>query len=378
MNKFEKYHAISIDNSTLKSLKYNFEKSLLNKLEQFKESEIQVLVPDIILIEINKHLLQDTINARPKIEEFKGIIEANYFPQLNSALDAVKGFSSDEIGLLVKDRIQKFLDRTNAVIIESSEYLNVDDLIDLYKNTQIPFENNEKKKREFPDAIALLSLEGYAEKNDFKILTVWGDKGWGTYCTNSSELDVRTKLSEAIEILVLQNNHDNFFKNFEDGSFDKVFINALRDSLDEKISYEIGEEYLEVDADSHLSVSDGEVEGISFISADYDQLELVEISKNFCEFSIKLRGVVRFSVNASFSFSVWDSIDKEDVYLSHKSFSNEFTEDFEALVNCDFDPTTLQDFLNIEINIEDFSLGNNSIDFGYVEAFDEDSYNDDD
>lgn len=172
MNKFEKYHAISIDNSTLKSIKYNFEKSLLNKLEQFKESEIQVLVPDIILIEINKHLLQDTINARPKIEEFKGIIEANYFPQLNSALDAVKGFSSDEIGLLVKDRIQKFLDRTNAVIIESSEYLNVDDLIDLYKNTQIPFENNEKKKREFPDAIALLSLEGYAEKNDFKILTV--------------------------------------------------------------------------------------------------------------------------------------------------------------------------------------------------------------
>lgn len=55
MNKFDKYHAITIDNSTLKSLQYNFEKSLLNKLEQFKDTEIQVLVPDIILIEIKKH-----------------------------------------------------------------------------------------------------------------------------------------------------------------------------------------------------------------------------------------------------------------------------------------------------------------------------------
>jgi hypothetical protein len=372
MNKFDKYHAISIDNSTLKSLKYNFEKSLLSKLEQFKESQIQVLVPDIILIEIKKHLLIDTINARPKIEEFKGVIEANYFPQLNSALELIKGFSLDEIELLVDDRIKKFIDKTNAIVIESSKYLNVDSLMHLYKYTLIPFENNEKKKREFPDAIALLSLKGYAEENGFKILTVSGDKGWGTYCIDSYELDVRTKLSEAIEILVLQNNQDKFFKNFENSSFDKIFIDALKDSLDQKISYEIGEQYLEVDADSHLSVRDGEVQSISFFSAYYDFIELVEINKDINEFSIKLRGRISFEVQASFNFFVWDSIDREEICLSERVVGNEFEEDFEALINCKFDIKSIDNLKDIEIFVEEFSLDNNEINFGYIEPFDED------
>lgn len=139
MKKFSKYNAISIDNSTLKSLKYNFEKSLLNKLEQFKDTGVELLVPDIILIEIKKHLLQDTINAKPKIEEFKTIIEANFFPELNSALEVMRNLKTDEIAELVDSRIQSFLQATGAKILNSSEYLHVNSLIDLYKNTQLPF-----------------------------------------------------------------------------------------------------------------------------------------------------------------------------------------------------------------------------------------------
>lgn len=289
-------------------------------------------------------------------------------------MEVVKRFSLDEIEQLVEERIKSFLDNTNAVIIESSKYLNVESLIELYKNTQIPFENTEKKKREFPDAIALLSLEGYAEENDFKILTISGDKGWGEYCNHSSDLDVRTKLSEAIEIMVLQNNHDNFFKNFEDSSFDKVFIDALKSSLDQKISYEIGELYLDVDAESHLSVRDGELESISFISAYYESIELVEIIKDINQFSLKLRGSVSFEVRASFNFFVWDSIDKEEICLSGRVVHDDFEEGFEALIRCQFDIKKLTNLEEIEIFVEDFSLENNQVNFGYIEAFDEDWY----
>lgn len=374
MKKFSKYNAISIDNSTLKSLKYNFEKSLLNKLEQFKGTGVELLVPDIILIEIKKHLLQDTINAKPKIEEFKTTIEANFFPELNSALEVMRNLKTDEIAELVDSRIQIFLQATGAKILNSSEYLHVDSLIDLYKNTQLPFENTEKKKREFPDAIALLVLEGYAETHEKNILTVSGDKGWGKYCSQSNELDVRTKLSEAIEILVLQNNQDKFFEQFEDNGFDIVFLNALNQKLDGKISVILEQEYIHAEADSHLSTCDNEVENLSFISADYQSIELIEINHEINEFSIKLRGSIDFEVEASFSFSVWDSIDKEEINLSSRMVSGKFEKDFEAIVICDFEPEKLKDLDNIEISIEDFSLDNDIVNFGYIEAFDESWY----
>lgn len=172
----------------------------------------------------------------------------------------------------------------------------------------------------------------------------------------------------------MQNNQDKFFEQFEDNGFDIVFLNALNQKLDGKISVILEQEYIHAEADSHLSTCDNEVENLSFISADYQSIELIEINHEINEFSIKLRGSINFEVEASFSFSVWDSIDKEEINLSSRMVSGEFEKDFEAIVICDFEPEKLKDLDNIEISIENFSLDNDIVDFGYIEAFDESWY----
>jgi hypothetical protein len=61
----------------------------------------------------------------------------------------------------------------------------MDTVVDMYFKLKAPFE--EKKRAEFPDAIALVSLERWAELNKLKILVVSYDSGWEEYCASSAD-----------------------------------------------------------------------------------------------------------------------------------------------------------------------------------------------
>ncbi|MCZ7018809.1 PIN domain-containing protein, partial [Salmonella enterica] len=84
---------------------------------------------------------------------------------------------------IVFREINDFFLATNAELVFYEE-ASTRKLFELYFGNRPPFHKSNDKKYEFPDAVALLSLEAYAENSG--ILVVSSDKDWITFC-NSSE-----------------------------------------------------------------------------------------------------------------------------------------------------------------------------------------------
>ena len=84
--------------------------------------------------------------------------------------------------------------------VVSVEHANIGDLVRRYFDRSAPF-GASGKKHEFPDAIALLSLEQWAEKEQKKILAVSEDSDWAGFARRSPYIDVEADLAKAIEKL---------------------------------------------------------------------------------------------------------------------------------------------------------------------------------
>ena len=72
-------------------------------------------------------------------------------------------------------------------------------LIAMYFEPSPPFEGTGKKKNEFPDAIALITLEDWAREPEKKILAVSKDHGWVSFAEKSEFIDINKELPAALE-----------------------------------------------------------------------------------------------------------------------------------------------------------------------------------
>ena len=64
-----------------------------------------------------------------------------------------------------------------------------------------PFKESGNKKNEFPDAIALLSLQSWAEENNDNLLAVSIDNDWKNFVQGKDNIKVIDDLAKAMDIL---------------------------------------------------------------------------------------------------------------------------------------------------------------------------------
>lgn len=173
---------------------------LLAQMKQFKKSPVQVLQTDVVHNEAIKHIGQEISKTRSSIEQ--ALRSANKQLKVKTediesakALLSVEG-SEYEIAEL---RLEKYYEFIGAERINSHEYVDLSELMAMYFSTQAPFETGNDKKNEFPDAIALLALEGWAEENDINVIAVSQDKGWKAYSEKSNRINLVSSLAEALE-----------------------------------------------------------------------------------------------------------------------------------------------------------------------------------
>lgn len=102
--------------------------------------------------------------------------------------------SSAELG---QRRLSEFYANSGAVVVSSSN-VGMARLVDMYFAARPPFESSGKKKTEFPDAIALLTIEEWARERDGKVLIVSNDSGWRNFCAASERLFMADGLGEAL------------------------------------------------------------------------------------------------------------------------------------------------------------------------------------
>jgi len=308
------YDAILIDTSVFDGNGLRLETGLLGKLSQFKKSPIDFIMPDVIRNEIKSHLEQKIRASRSALE--KSINDAGdhlFFD--GSTLNDAKNLllRSNEIEGLAETRLENFIQKTGALVIESGEHLTVSSLLKQYFSNKAPFSESGKKKNEFPDAIILMAVEEWACKLNKSVLAIAKDGDWSKYCDSSECITCMSELSDGLAIFNKANAPYTFLANLEsalDSETATSFLNGievrLKSILDGFTPDQDAESYLYWEPDG----SNGWFKSFYLIS---NKFRIIESEEEF----IVLEGRAAITVEAEgeFSLSVHDSIDDDYVHI---------------------------------------------------------------
>lgn len=178
--------AVTIDTNILYATKYDLsEGSTFQTLKNYvDEGTIKVVLSNIVVRESKKHLAKQVnkvcgIARKLRAEVLQESTEhlINYIG-LNRLLD----ISKDKNTLIKKSEklFDNFIQEINAEIL-GTDLINLDGIIDDYFEINPPFEEGEKKRKEFPDAfIADQIKKRFGETEDVAIIS--NDKGFKAAC----------------------------------------------------------------------------------------------------------------------------------------------------------------------------------------------------
>lgn len=366
------YTAITLDTSIFDGNGLRLEKGLLGRLKQFNGSPTKFVLTDIVVNEIKKHLHDRIINSRAALQKSLEDASEHLFFDGSLLTEAKqKLIDGPEINELALSRLNAFLVATGAFVIDSAEYVEVAELRDNYFNNKPPFAISGKKKNEFPDAIALLALEHWAEENDELVFAVAKDGDWENFCDESNFIDYNENLADALDYFNTKDTPVIVLAKLE-AALGFINTSNLGLQLRNELARFFNGYYVDQEADSAFN---WEPDGIDVTFADFSiadvNLKLIEKTDS----SIVVEALVTVELNAEGNFSLYqyDSIDHDQVYMG--SVTKNVTEEFGCRVlitfSGDFDEAR-EDIDSIFIENVEVIDKLNSIHFGYLEL----DYND--
>lgn len=323
---------ITVDTSIFDANKQRLDRGLFEKLEQFGTHPVQLVISDVVYREIKKHLIESISSTQSKFSkdmlsvcEFVGgdIAEVN---ALKEKLDAMP-IPQEQAELQLK----RFVANSGAAILQAGSHVKTSELVDLYFNEEPPFHLSNSKKSEFPDAIALITLEHWAEENDKNVLVVSGDGDWREFCKQSKRLHLLKDLAVALDLfqtpeniaiqmlVLLEEEIQTAGSDFEKelslivGTFNWDQLVSL-DAICERYDFEI--EDITVDKLSYA------------LPAPYGNIKLTEISDSSVSVAFHLNVSIVFSV--MIAFDIWVEQEEDYAHVGSKAFPVE--KDFDMLV----------------------------------------------
>ncbi len=325
------YAALTVDTCIFDSNGLLLDRGLLRQLHQFQESPVDLIICDIVHSELESHLKQKAVDAKSKIAA--ALKAANSHLSIDEASlakvhELLSNHGESEIS---QKRLREFLLSCGADVIKAADYIGISDVTNLYFAGKPPFEVSGDKKSEFPDAIALLTLEAWAIKSGKKILAVSSDRGWKDFAEKSEWIDASSDLAKSISAfqsknapsLIAKELREDLLKEHESKYFNDI-SDALKDSLDGvDIDIEANAAYYCEPDDVHATY---ENHTILKDSSGKPRINLVGSESE--SITVNIACEVACTVHASFDLQAWDSIDRE--YLSIGSVSSEVEETYQT------------------------------------------------
>jgi hypothetical protein len=217
--------ALSIDTCIFDQAGHKLEQGIFKQLEQFHSGDFHLIFPEITIREVSAHLTEKTEQALSSLKKGLGDMVNYWLISDDQKTTTLSQFTGDNDHVAkAAERLDTFLKRCNAKVIPPKGHVDVDNLLDLYFSPKAPFENKKDKKNEFPDAIALMTLETWAQKNRTMVLLVTKDIGCTAYCNTSQYLAAIDDLNEALSLIQERNEHltelcDSIMQNIMDGKY---------------------------------------------------------------------------------------------------------------------------------------------------------------
>lgn len=328
--------ALTLDTSIFDRAGLAMESGLLAQLSQFRDSDIRLVVASTVANEVRRHLAENAEKAAGALQNAlrdagrHQALPAAVQQQIAEAIDA----GSMEVRNRARQRFDDWVARAGATVLNEAEFASIAEVMRRYEAAEPPFGASGNKKHEFPDAVALSTLEGWAATTGTKILTVTQDNDWRRYGAQSRRLVVIDDLADALaglqRLAAANEVADRFAASLEDGDpleLGKELLGALH-LHDGSIEFN-------VEADSQFSCAE---EGVD-VTFKRVQLDPRDARTNFETVSyrdgravIKVVASVATEIDAHFSFERWDSVDREYMSMGSATISRAEEIEFEALV----------------------------------------------
>ncbi|MEP9328270.1 PIN domain-containing protein [Paraburkholderia phymatum] len=97
-----------------------------------------------------------------------------------------------------RQRFDHWVEWVRATVLGEAEFASIGEVMRRYEASEPPFSAAGNKKHEFPDAVALSTLEGWARASGTKVLAVTQDKDWKRYGEQSARVVMVDDLAGAL------------------------------------------------------------------------------------------------------------------------------------------------------------------------------------
>lgn len=258
--------------------------------------------------------------------------------------------------------------KTGAEIIPATGRVSLDEIIKKYFSAEAPFAPAGSKKNEFPDAIALMSLESWAKENQTKILAVSKDGDWKRFSDGSDFIDVVEDLAEAIATFQPHSAAMEFCTRIA-GTLPSGEPSDLYKMINQYVSDAVGEMDLYPDASSQFFYEPDYVEVVldefEFLVDEEGNALLQPVQGQNGTLIVEAKIMITATASTSFALTVRDSIDKDYVPIGSASASTELQFESEILLTFEGNFEEHQE----DIDLTDFELLScpSDVDFGVIE-----------
>lgn len=364
-----KFGAITLDTSVFKAQGLRLESGLLKQLEQFYGNHfVKLILSQIVREEVISHLIEEITNVQKDIN--KSLKEAKECCKINDQeIEKVNElvFKKREVKEIVLNRFNKFAASTSLKIVKAQDYVIVSELIEKYFEAKPPFSKIGKKKCEFPDAIALMSLDGWASKKRTKVIVVTLDNDWKNFCKISKNLVAIDDFAGALGLFQLQDAdaicehlseayHQNELFNVE-----TAIATAVENRMNElEVVPEVSSAYIYEHESTEVILKD-----FKFKTLEFPNLIFRPVNFDNGDLVAESQLSVDVIITCEFSYSARDPIDKDYILVGSSSKSIQTTLDVDVLISF----VGNLDKMGAAIDVDNIELDVmvNSVDFGMIE-----------
>lgn len=335
--------ALTIDTSIFEKNGLALESGLLAQLEQFRESEFELVIANTVANEVKRHLAKNATDAAKALRN--ALAHTAKHRALSAThqdeLTALSNLAGSDVEARARKRFDDWAERVGAKILHEDQFAAIGEIMRRYEAGEPPFAETGEKKQEFPDAVALSTLEGWAEERNTRILAVAHDKDWQRYGAQSKRLVVVDDLADALSTILgagaAREPAVRLATLFVAG--DEVGLHA---AVLAATRHQVNKFEFRIEADSQFTVVDEDVEAtvddIKLHIPDATGATLDTISREDSQAVIKVSGIASLQIDARFKLAQYDSIDRDYVGMGTATEFDFIEIGFEVLVTVQLDP----------------------------------------
>lgn len=278
------------------------------------EGVCELLLTDITLAEVDRHLREKTSQARSALEQFQS--KARILRNLNDhATGAMfEPLDEDKIVTELRGRIQAFGTTAHAEVLRASD-LPATSVMSKYFDETPPFGAG-RKKSEFPDAFVIEALLDWCARHSERVYVVTTDGDMRLACSGEGPLIHLESLPAFVEVVLAD---------------DDLRVELARGQLDHhRLSVEkaIGDAFEDLGFFILDGDSDSEVDAVRVHDIDISSLSVIRVSEGGALYE----GPVEITLSADVrygdpEFYIYDSEEKEGAYFEHIEETIEYSDE---------------------------------------------------